>query len=412
MKNLFVCRLAAVVTLLGLLSLASLVDAADQRPAYAKVKKLPVEQTGQSGPSVGQGILIQDLLGGEIFGYDVDHGGTEGLLSEALLLPDGKYTIATETFDQVTGRIIALVEMITETDDDFITLGVVGVSGGAGGAGGPGGIHVGHIGLREQEHVQGLFVTSRTYNVMNPLTGNRFTGAWTPPIDDQTQLFEDVEGNQGAPGVAVMASTQECCGRFVFGSNVGTNTFGPIVNLQNPIFTGGVPPLLAYDSATNQAVLAQAQGAPFTIPVITLVNLTTSAITQFGGRGFGFVNGLAVDSTTGIACTTTETDNSAEFYNLATRTGFIVDLPLIGQYSGATVAVDSVHRLFLITHPIPGSPGQIHVYDENGNLVESLRNFQLGPGGATIALNPTTRTGYVLAAGLGGANSALQSFTY
>ena len=150
---------------------------------------------------------------------------------------------------------------------------------------------------------------------MNPLTGNRFTGAWTPPIDDQTQFFEDVEGNQGAPGVAVMASTQECCGRFVFGSNVGTNTFGPIVNLPRSIFTGGVPLLLAYDSATNQAVLAQAQGAPFTIPVITLVNLTTSAITQFGGRGFGFVNGLAVDSTTGIACTTTETDNSAEFYN-------------------------------------------------------------------------------------------------
>ena len=96
MKNLFVCRPAAVVTLLCLLSLASLVDAADQRPAYAKVKKLPIEQTGQSAPSVGQGILIQDLLGGEIFGYDVDHGGTEGLLSEALLLPDGKYTIATK----------------------------------------------------------------------------------------------------------------------------------------------------------------------------------------------------------------------------------------------------------------------------------------------------------------------------
>ena len=49
-----------------------------------------------------------------------------------------------------------MVEIVTETDDDFITLGVVGVSGGAGGAGGPGGIHVGHIGLREQEHVKGF----------------------------------------------------------------------------------------------------------------------------------------------------------------------------------------------------------------------------------------------------------------
>ena len=96
-----------------------------------------------------------------------------------------------------------------------------------------------------------------------------------------------------------------------------------------------------------------------------------------------------------MACTTTETDNSAEFYNLATHTGFIVSLPVIGQCSGATVAVDPVHRLFLITHPVPGSPGQIHVYDENGNLIESLRNFFFGSGGATIALNPNKRTGFV-----------------
>lgn len=412
MKDVLRCRLAAAVALLYLSGLVSFANAADQLPAHSRVKKHPVEQTEQAGPLVGQGILIQDFFGGEIFGYDVDHGGTEGLLSEALLGSDGKYTIATETFDQVTGRIIALVEVLTETDDDFITLGVVGVSGGAGGVGGVGGTHVGHIGLREQEHVQGLYVTSRTYNVMNPLSGNRFTGAWTPPIDDHTQLFEDVEGNQGAPGVAVMASTDTCCGRFVFGSNVGANTFGPIISLQDPILTGGVPPLLAYDSTTYQAVLAQAQGAPFTIPQIALVNLTTSNITEFTGLGFGFVNGMAVDSATGIACTTTETDNSAEFYNLTTRTGFIVSLPFIGQYSGATVAVDSVHRLFLITHPVPGSPGQIHVYDENGNMIESLRNFQFGPGGATIALNPNNRTGFVLSPGRGRNLSALQSFTY
>lgn len=411
MKDIFVCRLAAV-GLLCLLGVASSASAADRRPAHSRIKQLPVEQSEQTGPSVGKGILIQDMFGGEIFGYDVDHGGTEGLLSEALLQSDGKYTIATETFDQVAGRIISVVELVIDTDDDFITLGVLGVTAGAGGAGGVGGAHMGHIGLREQEHVQGLYVTSRTYNLMNPLSGNMFTGAWTPPIDDHTQLFEDVEGNQGAPGVAVMASTDTCCSRFVFGSNLGANTFGPTVNLQDPIFTGGVPPLLAYDSTTNQAVLAQAQGAPFTIPQIVLVNLTTRNVTEFTGHGFGYVNGLAVDSATGIACTTTETDNNAEFYNLTTRTGFIVALPFIGQYSGATVAVDPVHKLFLITHPVPGSPGQIHVYDENGNMIESLRNFQFGPGGATIALNPNTRTGYVLAAGLGGANSALQSFTY
>ena len=79
------------------------------------------------------------------------------------------------------------------------------------------------------------------------------------------------------------------------------------------------------------------------------------------------------------------------------------------------------HRLFmyllaasltLITHPVPSAPGEIHDYDESGNLIESLTNFSMGPGGATIALNPSTRTGFIQAAGRNGNMSGLQSFTY
>jgi hypothetical protein len=66
----------------------------------------------------------------------------------------------------------------------------------------------------------------------------------------------------------------------------------------------------------------------------------------------------------------------------------------------------------MITHPVPGLPGQIHVYNENGGLVESLRNFYFGPGGAFIALNPGNRTGFVQVPGPHGNYSALQSFTY
>ena len=89
---------------------------------------------------------------------------------------------------------------------------------------------------------------------------------------------------------------------------IAANRFGPIVTLQDPLFNGGIPPLLAYDSATNQAVLAQAQGAPYSTPEIGLVDLTTRNVTEFTGLGDGLINGLAVDSSTGIACTTTETD--------------------------------------------------------------------------------------------------------
>jgi hypothetical protein len=315
MKNVSACRLTISSVVLCLLVLGVCANADDQLPARVKASKPPVEQADEPELQVGQGFVVQSLFGGQIFGYDVDHNGTEGMLSEAVAKPGGTYLIATETFSQTTGTILALVEIRAATRDDFVTLGVVG----------------NHIGLREWEHVQGLYVTSRTYNVMNPLSGNRFDGVWTPPINDMTQHFEDVEGNQGAPGVAAMASTDTCCSRFVFGSNVAANTFGPTITLQDPIFTQGVPPLLAYDSTTNQAVLAQAQGAPYSTPVIDLVNLTSGVITEFTGLGDGYVNGLAVDSATGIACTTTETDNAAELYNLATHSGFEIGLPVIGQ---------------------------------------------------------------------------------
>jgi len=350
----------------------------------------------QDSPPVGQGFVVEDKFGGEILGYDVDRDGSEGMLSEYVLLQDGNLLIATETFDQKTGKIIKVVEKKTETQDNFVTWGVVGS----------------HIGLREYDQVKGIYVDKRTFNILNPLEGNKFTGKWTPPVDGKTQLLEDVEGDQGTPNVAGMVSPYACCSRFVFESDVAANTFGKKVNLTDPIFTGGVPPLLAWNSKMQRAVLAQAQGAPFTVPEIALVNLTNGKIVEFTGLGYGYVNGLAVDSATGVACTTTETDNSAEFYNLKKQTGIIVTLPNIGQYSGATVANDPVNKLFLITHPVPASDGEIHVYDEKGNLIESLPNFPLGPGGAYIALNPGKRTGFVLAPGSNRNLSGLQSFTY
>ncbi|HEY1731156.1 MAG TPA: hypothetical protein VGG15_05390 [Terriglobales bacterium] len=363
---------------------------------------IAISQDNPSGPypspagQVGQGFTVQDFYGGQIVGYGVDQFGSEGVLSEYVEQSNGNLLIATETFNQATGRVLAVVERVTGTHDNFVTLGVVGT----------------HIGLREWEHVQGLYVHNISFNTMNPLSGNRMNGNWLPPINSNTQFLDDVEGAQGNPNVVVMVQNKTCCGRSVFGSNVAANRFGPIITLQDPLFNGGVPPLLAYDSVTDQAVLAQAQGAPYSTPEIGLVDLSTRNVTEFTGLGDGFINGLAVDPSTGIACTTTETDNAAEFYNLATHTGFEVELPVIGRYSGAAVTVDPVNHLFLITHPVPFAPGQIHVYDENGHLIESLFNFRIGPAGAAIALNPGTRTGFIQAAGSNGNPAALQSFTY
>jgi len=346
--------------------------------------------------SPGKTVNVQDKFGGQIFGYGLDAGGTEGMLSEIVLLNDGNLLNATETFDQKTGKILKVVHKKTETQDNLLTRGVL----------------ANHIGIEEHDHVQGIFVVKRTHGLLNPLDGNKITAKWTPPIDDKTHLLEDIEGDPGHPGVAVMASQYACCGRVVFGSDLAANTFGPIVTLKDEIFSASVPPVLAYDSKTNQAVLSQAQGSPFSVPKVAVANLTTGKVSEFDGLGFGFVNGLAVDSNTGIACTTTETDNSAEFYNLKKKTGFIVSLPVIGKYSGGAVAVDPVHKLFFISHPIPGALGQIHIYDEKGNLITSFGGFAMGPAGTNIALNPATRRAFVQSPGKNNGFSGLQSFTY
>lgn len=78
--------------------------------------------------------------------FDIDHGGTECLLTEAQTLSNGNVLAAVETFDQKTGSILKVV-IKTTSQDDFITLGVVGSS----------------VGLIEREHVISFLHVQRTF---------------------------------------------------------------------------------------------------------------------------------------------------------------------------------------------------------------------------------------------------------
>ena len=77
------------------------------------------------GQGIGGKVFVHSQFGGQIFGFDIDQNGTEGVLSEAKTLGSGKVLAAVETFDQRSGKIISVVTM-TETTDDFLTQGVVG----------------------------------------------------------------------------------------------------------------------------------------------------------------------------------------------------------------------------------------------------------------------------------------------
>jgi hypothetical protein len=352
---------------------------------------------------------VHSKFGGQIFGFDIDQNGTEGVLSEDKLLENGKVLAAVETFDQATGKILKVVSK-TETQDNFLTLGIEGNS----------------VGLVEHEHVEGGFVTQRIYEVLDPLAANKFTSKWTPPLASD-DIILGVSRNQASTTSAVLAFVNDGnnFSSFVFGTNVGENTSQPFINLVNTVFGDGDGPVVAYDSQTNEAVVAastgEVGGPP---PVIALANLTTGTVNEFNGLPgpppfrAGFVNGIAVDSEDGIACTTTEVDFRVEFYNLATQTGFSVVLPGATSQlqSGSDVEYDPVHKLFFVAQSVSSTAlgSSIQVYNTRGELVESLNGFNFSNAFNVvfthIALNPSNRSGYV--DGPDSGVTEIQSFTY
>jgi hypothetical protein len=280
------------------------------------------------------------------------------------------------------------------------------------------------VGLVEREHLRGISV-KRIYDVLNPLASNKFTGTWTPPLASD-DIITGASRNQTSTTTAVLAFENGGDDHmFVFGSNIGANTAGPFITLTDPVFFFRDSPVLAYDSKTNQAVVAAATGAVGgPAPVFALADLTTGSVTEFTGLaglppfGSGFVNGLAVDSDDGIACTATELDFSMEFYTLKKKTGVAVTLPGATSQlqSGSDLEYDPINKLFFVAQSISsaGSGSSIQVYDTKGTLVESLNGFNFSNSFNVVfahsALSPSNRSGYV--DGPDSGVTELQSFTY
>ena len=112
---------------------------------------------------------------------------------------------------------------------------------------------------------------------------------------------------------------------------------------------------MAYNTVTNQAILGGGDGCFGCFPEIGIADLATGQFTEFKGIGFGFVNGIAVDSADNIACTTTEDDARVEFYDLNSHSAFDIVLPNSGEYqlfSGADVQYDAIHQLFFVAQPV------------------------------------------------------------
>jgi hypothetical protein len=347
--------------------------------------------------SAGLGAVLTSQ-GGQIYGFDIDQSGSDGVLATAANV---------ETFDQNSGKITKSFPKKTPSGTSYSADG----------------IFTGDVALITRYVVpKGKIYAKRFYDVMSPATSGKFTGKWTPPIKDiqveqagpnqtasQTALFAIELKNQDVPDVIV--------------SNVAENSFGKVFHLNSSSFSLGDQPQFAQDTKTDQAVIASSPDGGRVggeAPVNLLVDMKTGKQIEFDGLnngpfGSGFVNGLAVDSATGIAATTTELNAQVEFYNLAKKSGTAVQLPCTGDasqtLSGSGIANDSTNGLFLVTEQFycNGSQGSaIVVYDETGNLVETITGFTFSVGEPAPVINPSKRMGWTF----GPTFSQLQQFFY
>jgi hypothetical protein len=351
-----------------------------------------------SPEKIGLGHVLTTAYGGMILGFDVDQNGDDGLLSET---QDNGRKSAIETFNTKTAKITSIVKTLkANSKDDFVTFGIVGND----------------VGFVDEQRVK-LHHESRHdgFSLLNPVSGEKVTGQRAPTHPTNSVLYQQAENQTTDTQASVVfrnAFSKNVPWLYVW--NSAANKFLNFIRLKS---TGEQ---MAEDTATDEAVLAAQSG--YGAPTITLVNLKSGKLKTFNGLnegpdGAGAANGLAVDSHTGIACTTTELNAQVEFYDLAKQTGFSVQLPNTGSgsqlNSGTAVANDSQHGLFLVAQPQSSTGGNsaIYVYDEAGNLIKTINGFDFSTASLPplkIAVNPGLRLGVV-----NGPNAdQLQEFTY
>ncbi len=354
---------------------------------------------------VGLGKVLTSKDGGQIFGFDIDQNGDDGVLATAS---------SVEIFDQNSGKITKSIATRNLARNSYSADGIFS----------------GDVGLITHYITpKGQIYARRAYQVLNPVTGNKLNGKWTPPLNDvDIKLVAENQATSTSVVYVIELKKQDLPDLIV--SNIGANTFGKTIRLDPNYFSLGNGPQLGQFTADNKAVMAESPdygavgGEP---PINFLFDLKTGKSTRFNGYNngpyhAGDVNGLATDPNSGVTATTTELNAQVEFYDMANQTGIAaVQLPCTGDsdqlYSGSGIAIDPVNKLFLVTELSDacngGSGSAIVVYDEGGNYVETVSGFQFTSDvviAPPAALNPGKRMGWAF----GGPDgvSQLQQFFY
>lgn len=358
--------------------------------------------------AVGLGKVLTTSDGGQIYGFDIDQNGEDGVLASAGY-SGNTFFVSVQTFDEDTGKITKTFATKNSARNSY------GVDG----------IFTGDVGLITHYIIpKGSIYAKREYELMNPVTAKKFTGSWTPSLNDiDIQLVAENQATTTGVVYAIELKKQDAPVLIV--SDVANNTFSNVIKLDPNSFSLSLGPHLGQYSAANEAVIGLSPDGGAVggdAPLNYMIDLGSGNITSFSGYNngpyhAGDVNGLATDPNTGVTATDTELNAQVEFYDIANQTGIAaVQLPCTGDadqgYSGWGITVDPVNKLFLVAAPdaCGGTSGSIVVYDENGNTIETIPGIPIALGEPPPAINPNKRMGWAF--GSGANFSQLQQFFY
>jgi hypothetical protein len=360
----------------------------------------PAAKQSFAGRLVGIGPVLTSKFGGPILGWAIDENGTDGVLTEVTHI-SAPYISAVETFNQTRAQVEKIVRKEKSGPEGDRELFVDAIA-------------ANDVSLIDGEIARPPKPRKNIFYTMAPVTGNKITGKWTPP-PGKGFLIWDIADQQVDP-VAVMAATKidhtiaQPPTFEVVETDIATNK---VLSVLHAPSKDGVnyPYFVAEDTETDRAYVPAANYHSQTVFVD--FDLRSGRVSnKFVAPPFsGPVMGMAIDSATHIMCTTTAQNFSLELYDLKTeQQTFVGQIPNAGGelQAPSSVAADSVNHLFLVEQPdslLGGS--EIYVYDEKGNLLESLSGFNFIEGSG-IQVVPASRSGY--AAGPGA--NQLQSFTY
>jgi hypothetical protein len=386
------------------------------RPAYAGALAISLSACGGSLPAqspvapVVQGAasvhrsagalgpVVTSQFGGEIFGWDMNQNGNDGVLTETVL---GSTTInAIETFDETTGKITKVVQKTQGLNPEPVADAIAGSD-------------VGIVDVERQKIKHAQFQRNDYFDLIDPVTGEKITGR-SKPAQMHGIVPNFVTNNQASPNQVMMALYPDKRGVDqvgLYAYDTAHNVWGKRVDFPKVfLFQNGFPNYAAVDATTNEAVVAylgRQRYNPHESATFYVMDAATGKhLRSFYGRGFGWPNGMAVDPTTDTLCTTTTGDMDVEFYNLSTGKGKAVKIPVLYPKgpltNGAAVAADPIHHLFLVAQldsTFAPTGSTVIVYDERGKLVEYINGFNFFSPFSVVAphlaVNPSNRTGYV-----------------